>query len=475
MDRIYVKDVALATGGKIISGNPDAPIDSVCMDSRVVSDNALFVAIPGERMDGHKFLDSAFQKGASCALISREVEAPKGMACVLVDETVYALQELSRWYMSEHLSMKKVAITGSVGKTTTRDLLFAAVSSKEKAGKNEKNYNSETGLPLTVLTFDKDMKVGIMEMGTGGGMDEVSRLADLVRPDVAIITNIGVSHIEYFGTRDRILEAKLGIAKYFSEGNTLVINADDDKLVSLIDSELSYKIVTVGSGSAECDVDFLVTDVCERGIDGLSFNVSHAGKNHSAYIPVPGVHNAMNAGLAIAAAYTIGIPVEDSISGMANMTTTGSRLKVIEIGDFRIIDDSYNAAPESMKSALTTLVSGEARRKIAVLGDMNELGKESESMHFSLGRYAAEKEIDILVTVGEKAMAIADGADALIKETSSAGSYSSMNVIRCADTEELFSRLREIIKDGDLILFKASRGMALDEVVQKIETEYRDK
>lgn len=468
MDRIYVGDVVTATKGELTSGSADAAIDNVCMDSRVVSENSLFVAIPGEHTDGHKYLESAFQKGASCAIISRQVEVPEGMASVLVDDSIYALQELSRWYMSERLSMKKIAVTGSVGKTTTRDLLFAAVSSKYISGKNERNYNSETGLPLTVLTFNKEMQVGIMEMGTGGGMDEVSRLADLVRPDVAVITNIGVSHIEYFRTRDRILEAKLGIAKYFSEGNTLVINANDDKLAPLKDADLAYDIVTVGTCDALCDVDYLVTDVCEQGIEGVTFRLVHKGESFEVKLTVPGVHNAMNAALAVAGAGAIGVSIEEAISGMASMTTTGSRLKIIDVGGFRIIDDSYNAAPESMKSAISTLVNGDAKRKIAVLGDMNELGEGSREMHFSVGEFAANKEVDILIVVGEKAQAIADGAECVM---STASDRSGMSIIRCEDSSDAFLKLKEITKEGDLILVKASRGMALDEIVQKIEEE----
>ena len=474
MDRIFVGDVVKATGGELIAGSPEMAIDNVCMDSRIVTENSLFVAIPGEHTDGHKFLESAAEKGASCAIVSKRVEMPKGMAGVLVEESIYALQELSRWYMSERLSMKKIAITGSVGKTTTRDLIFAAVSSKHKAGKNERNYNSETGLPLTVMTFDKEMEVGVMEMGTGGGMDEVSRLADLVRPDVAVITNIGVSHIEHFGTRDRILEAKLGIAEYFSDENTLVINANDDKLVLIKESNHPYKIVAVGSDAALCNVDYRVTDVVELGIEGLRFTLWHSDKNYMVELPVPGLHNAINAALAIAASNAIGVSIEEAIKGMGNMSTTGSRLKIVEIGGFRIIDDSYNAAPDSMKSAISTLINGDAKRKIAVLGDMNELGEKSYEMHYSVGQFAAEKKPDIIIAVGEKAMAIADGAAAAIVSNGTNDANATTEIIRCSDSEEAFKALTRIVKEGDLILVKASRGMALDEIVQKLEAEYKN-
>ena len=466
MDRFYVGDVVVATGGKLICGDPNAAIDSVCMDSRIVGENSLFVAIPGERTDGHNFLESAREKGASCALVSREVEVPDGMACVLVEESVYGLQELSRWYMSSHLDMKKIAVTGSVGKTTTRDFLFAAVSSTFVSGKNEKNYNSETGLPLTVLSFDSKMEAGITEMGTDRGMDEISRLADIVRPNVAVITNIGVSHIEFFKTRERIFEAKMGIANYFSEGNTLVVNADDDKLSSLKKENLPYDVVFVGSEKALCEVDYMVSDVREKGLEGLMFTLSHDGKNYNVELPIPGEHNAINAALAVAGANAIGVSIEDAIDGMKNMTTTGSRLKLINVGGFEIIDDSYNAAPESMKSAVSTLMRGDGERKIAVLGDMNELGEESEKMHFGVGAFAAEKNPEYIITVGEKAKAIADGAESI--------NSASTKVIRCNDLDGAFQAIKGIIKAGDLVLVKASRGMALDELVARIEEEYKN-
>ena len=473
MDRINVGEVVKATGGKLICGTADAAIESVCMDSRIVSENSLFVAIPGERTDGHKYLDAAFDKGASCALVSREVDVPNGMACVLVDDTVYALQELSRWYMSERLSMKKLAVTGSVGKTTTRDLLFAAVSSKYRAGKNNKNFNSDIGLPLTVLTFDSDMEVGVMEMGTSGGMHEVERLADLVRPDVAIITNIGVSHIEHLGSRDNILKAKLGIAEYFSAENTLIINANDDKLCSIKESHPKYKIVTVGNVDALCDVDYLVKDIKEIGTEGLKFRLCHEEGEYEVELPIPGEHNAINAALAIAGAGAAGVSVEEAISGMADMTTTGSRLRMIEVGGFRIIDDAYNAAPASMKSAITTLMHAEGKKKIAMLGDMNELGEESEEMHFGVGRFAAEHDVDVLITVGEKAAAIAAGAEDALRSKMTAGEKTRTTIIRCEEKAAAYMVLKGIASKGDIVLVKASRGMALDELVHRIEDDYK--
>ncbi|MBO4235863.1 MAG: UDP-N-acetylmuramoyl-tripeptide--D-alanyl-D-alanine ligase [Firmicutes bacterium] len=474
MDRIYVRNVVEATGGELIIGSYDSEIDSVCMDSRVASENALFVAIPGERTDGHEYLEAAREKGSSCALVSREVEVPEGMSCVLVENTVKALQELSRWYMSTHLAIKKIAVTGSVGKTTTRDLMFAAVSSKYKVGKNNKNFNSDIGLPLTILTFERDMEVGIMEMGTSGGMEEVAVLADIARPDVAVITNIGVSHIEHLRSRDNILKAKLGIARYFSNENTLIINGNDDKLVSIRDLGEPYKIIAVGTEDALCDVDYLVTNIKEIVSEGLIFNISCEEGEYEVKLPIPGEHNALNAALAIAGAKAVGVSIEDAISGMGEMTTTGSRLRMIDMGGFRIIDDSYNAAPDSMKSAITTLIHGDGEKKIAILGDMNELGTESYKMHFEVGRFAAEHAVDVLLTIGEKAVAIADGAEAVLNEKMASGESPGTIVIRCENADVAYEVLRKIIQRGDIVLFKASRGMALDELVGRIEEVYKN-
>ena len=461
MNEITVSEILKATNGKLVSGSPEATVCGVTIDSRKVEEGFLFVAIKGENTDGHKYIESARDLGATCALVSSDVDVVDGIALVKVDDTAYALQELGKAYLTG-LSMKKIAVTGSVGKTTTRDLLHAAVSSIYKAGKNSGNLNNDLGLPLTVLSFDSSMQVGVMEMGTMGSLGEIHRLADIGRPDAAIITNIGVSHLETLGTRDNILKTKLEITDYFTKENTLIINADDDKLGIIEPNNYDFKIIKVGTEKAFSAPDYLVSKVSDNGLNGTGFCLSVGGNIFDVVLPIPGAHNALNAALAIAGANVIGVSIEDAIRGISNMVPTGSRLRIVELDGIKIIDDSYNAAPQSMKAAITTLVNSDCDRRIAVLGDMYELGTDSEAMHSEVGRFAAESGVDILITVGENAFAIAKGAEAIKKSDAPI-------IVSTRTSEEAYAALSDVMQDGDLILVKASRGMKLDELVRRLE------
>lgn len=456
MKSISVKDIIEVTGGKLISGSDSAEVLGAAIDSRKVKDGNLFIAIPGEKTDGHNYLGAAEEAGAKCALVSRDMKCSGDMALVLVKDTVEALQRLSKWYL-RNLSIKKIAVTGSVGKTTTRDLVHEAVSSIYVSGKNSGNYNNTIGLPLTVMNFTPDMEVGVMEMGTMGSFGEIRCLADIGRPDVAIITNIGVSHMETLGSRGGILKTKMEVTEFFDDKNTLIINYDDDKLASIKDEDYEFRIVRVSLQGKE-EADYKVISVNDRGIDGLSFSLMCPEGNFDIEMPIPGMHNALNAALAIAGANAVGVSTEDAISGMQNMITTGNRLKIIDGNNFRLIDDSYNAAPVSMKSALTTLINSKAERRIAILGDMNELGEDSSEMHREVGRFMGNKDIDLLITIGEKARDIADGAR----------SSGCKNILSFDTQDDAYIKIKDLIETGDLILVKASRGMELDKLVQRI-------
>lgn len=471
MDKISINDIIKGTKGKLISGPYlDSKGDSdgnfitgVTIDSRRVKQGDLFVAIPGEKTDGHNFLMGAKDKGALCALISKEEFGIKDLNCILVEDAVTALQELGKWYIS-NLRMKKIGVTGSVGKTTTRDFVHAAVSGKYKAGKNSGNLNNDIGLPLTILTFDSTMDVGVMEMGTMGAMGEIHRLADIGRPDAAIITNIGVSHMETLGSRDNILKTKLEVADFFGKDNSLILNYDDDKLSTIRDEDYSFKIIKVGTKGNPNKLDYEVSDVKDYGLDGVTFTLNTPGGEYGVRLPIPGSHNALNAALAIAGASAMGVNGEDAIKGIALMETTGNRLRKIEKNGFKILDDSYNAAPVSMKSAVTTLANSQAARRIAILGDMYELGADSEKMHFEVGEFVAKSKMDILITIGEKARLIGEGCEEAKSETGS-----SIEIRSFETKEEFYPIMKNLFKAGDLILVKASRGMKLDQLVGKIE------
>ena len=466
-------EIANMAGGRIISGDTSAQIDEIFIDSRDVTQGSGFVALIGEMTDGHRFIQNAYEKGASVILISdlemtkehgRDALDDDRCAVILVEDTLMALQNLSEEYLNQ-MKMRCIAVTGSVGKTTTRDMLYAAVNTTFKSGTNKKNYNSETGLPLTLLSFNPEMEIGVLEMGMDAP-GQIERLVEIAKPEAAIITNIGISHISRLGSRENIMKAKMEVTKGFSQENTLIINGDDDMLSTLKTDALPYKLISVGTDASK-EPDYLINDVKDLGINGIEFRLSSGDWEETIKLPIPGEHNAVDAGLAIAGAVLMGVEYKDAISGLMSMKTTGSRMKVtyVPIGNeeegITIIDDAYNAAPASMKSALKMLSNTEGKRRIAILGGINELGELSEAEHKNVGKYSAECNLDMLITVGEMAKWIEEGANE--------GPSQNKPLFRHFDTkEELAPLLKTIIMPGDIILLKASRSFDLDKLAGMI-------
>ena len=467
MEKTRAHKIAKACQGTLILGEGKTEVIDVVIDSRVGNKGSLFVALEGEQTDGHRFIKNAYDNGVRTFLISNEDVAKEyamdvfekdDLDIILVDDTLVALQELAGEYL-RNMNMKCIAVTGSVGKTTTRDMLFAAVSEKYKAGTNKKNYNSETGLPLTLLSFTKDMEVGVLEMGMDGE-GQIARLVEISEPEAAIITNVGISHIERLGSRENILRAKMEIASEFDSESTLIINGDDDLLSEEVSKPLPYSVLQVGSGKKE-GLNYSISDIEDLGIDGVRFKIKNNDLKQEMEIEldVPGSHNAVNCALAVAGAGIMGVPMEDAIRGIQRMKMTGSRLKIVEAGGIRIIDDAYNAAPNSMKSALSTLSNTKSERRIAILGGINELGQLSESEHRGIGEHAASCNIDILITVGEMASWISSEAKKKNKQIE----YMHFDL-----KEDLYPVLKEILKPGDVVLVKASRSYEFDLIAEEI-------
>lgn len=475
MERLTAAEIAEKSGGRVMSGDPGRTATGAEIDSRRVGPDYLFCALKGASTDGHRFLIKAADAGASVVMIS-DPEAPElkvlearqdPPAAVLVGDTLEGLQLLSERYLEER-PMLKVAVTGSVGKTSTRDLLHAALSAGFVTGKNKANYNSSTGLPLTLLDLRSDMQAAVLEMGMESA-GEIRRLAEIAKPDMAVITNIGISHIERLGSRENIRLAKMEVAERFGPENVLIVNGDDDMLGALDGSKLPYKLIKVVTKAPDddredmagsrcgCETVYRISDIRDKGAGGVDFRF----EEHPVSLSVPGAHNAMNASLAIAAAHAAGIAIEDAIGGIERAELTGGRLRVIETGSMTIIDDSYNAAPDSMISALRTLSNSAGNRKIAVLAGMNELGEESRAEHMRVGKEAAGMPIDLIVTIGEKGRDIALGAES--------GRTTDLPGTMSFDTKEEFTeRAAEILKPGDTVLFKASRSFALEEIVKEL-------
>ena len=462
-----VEEIIKAVGGTLVSGEKENIVYRVCTDSRKAEPGDLFFPLKGENNDGHDFLGQVLEAGCRTIVVSDESKIPKQAFAsqpgdadiIVVGDTTAALQALASYYLDCLPLKKKIAVTGSVGKTSTRDMLYYAASTSFKTGRNPKNFNNYFGLPLSIMDFEPDTEVAVLEMGMASA-GEIETLARIARPDIAVITNIGVSHIENLGSREGILKAKLEVTCCFDENSVLVINADNDMLTPE-NVKGPYRVITVGTGE---NCDYRINDVCDFGDKGIEYTLCHEGKDYRIKLPVPGAHNAINASLAVAAAGLMGISPETAIKGFEQAELTEKRLNIKKQGRIKVIDDTYNACPESMKSALNTLMSTdveEGGRRVAVLGDMFELGKESPAAHLEVGRYAVEKKPDLLIAVGKDAEYIAQGAEPL----------GDGHVLRYETREDLEKEVHEIIRPGDTVLVKASRSMEMEKTVKEILKE----
>ena len=466
MKNITVKEILDQTGGRLLQGSMDHFMRGACIDSREVTAENGFFPMKGARADGHDYLADVLKRGCRLLVISDEEKVPgedvlgemglkkDDVSVILVPDTLRALQQLAKYYIAALPLKKKIAVTGSVGKTSTRDMLYYVASTRYKTGRNQKNYNNEFGLPLTILSFDEDLEVAVLEMGMDS-RGEIDVLADMVRPDIAVITTIGISHIENLGSREGIRQAKMEVTGYFTPESVLVVNQSCDLLQKDMVAG-NYRVVTVGNDGKS---DFIVSNVCDFGDKGIKYTLDRNHKQYEVSLPVPGAHNAMNSALAIAVGELLDISPEEAAAGLQQAELTAKRLNVRGKNGIKVIDDTYNAAPESMRSAINTLLATKGIRKVAILSDMKELGPESEAFHRQVGSYAGEQHIDFLVTVGDHARYIGLGAAPYLGEE---------HVKHYDSREELIGDLEQLIRPGDVVLVKGSRSMEMEKVVKKI-------
>lgn len=454
MEKIKLEEIAEVTRGHIISGDPDHYIERVTTDSRNAGEDALFIPLVGGNHDAHDFVGSARENGCRTFLISEERvrETLSGADVVLVSDTLKAMQDLAYHYL-QSLDIRKIAVTGSVGKTSTRDMVYYIMSEKYKTARPEKNYNNEVGVPLTIFGLDSSYEAVVFEEGLERAGD-IHRLSGITRPDVAAITNIGISHLENFKSRDALFQAKLEVADFLSQNGTLVINSDSDYL-SKDNINRDINIITCGSHE---DDDYYVHDIKDMGTDGISFVLRTPDTEQSITLPVPGAHNAVNAALAAACSAEFGATIEDVVNGLSKLELSGKRLLVTECGGIKVIDDSYNAAPSSMKSAVNTLMSTKGKRHIAVLAGMNELGDDWKKYHVEVGSYAAGKGVDVVIGIGDKARAIVEGA----------GESSSTYAVWFDDKESFFTEMNDLIHEGDVVIIKGSNAYKMSEVAERL-------
>ncbi len=452
--------IKAANGVKLTDGR--GLITDVTTDSRKIVPGSLFVCIPGERVDGHDFLGQALEQGAVAAyceklpapdVVRKWLEA--GHALIRVDSTEQALMDLAEAYLSA-FDVLRVGVTGSVGKTTTKEMVARILESRYRTVRTEGNHNNNIGLPLTVFRVDETTEAVVLEMG----MDrpgEIRGLAKIVRPDIALITTIGTSHMERLGSREAICEEKCSITSFMDGSCTLIIN-DDNDLLRARRYDGAYHLVRVGTEGETVRV----SNAAAEPSGGISFDVTADGGTVRFSVPVPGLHNAMNAALAAAAGLLAGISLEESAAALQTLAdTSGNRLSIRNAGAISLIDDTYNASPESMKAAIDTLMLQGSGRKVAILGDMFELGPREKQLHGMVGNYAGRMGVDLLLAVGTNAMYLA-AEYVQMRENARCKYYETK--------EELIEALPELIEPGDTVLVKASRGMHLEAVVRALET-----
>lgn len=444
------KEIVEAINGKVVvRGRED--FNNICIDTRKIQKDNIYIAIKGERFDGNKFVIDAFKKGASIAIVSEilfDIEnEEKVETVILVDDTEKALLDLASFYRKK-LGLKVVGVTGSCGKTSTKDLIAAFLSEKYKVFKTKGNFNNQIGLPLMILELDSTYDVAVLEMGMSD-LGEIDVLAKCARPDIAVITNIGLSHIENLKTQDNILKAKSEIFNYFDESNTLIINGEDKNLLKIKDK--CFEILRIGYNH-EYDVYAFNIILME---DNTTFSIQDNNQEIIFNIPMAGKHNILNSMLAIAVAKKLNLSFEEMKLGIKNLEATSMRLEVIKKDKITIINDCYNASPDSMKSSIDVLTTYKKGRKVAILGTMNELGDEAINAHTEVGNYAKDK-VDLLIAIGS------------YKECFRKG-YSLDSILTFEDKKDFTDDLKTIIKENDVILVKASRGMKFEEIVNSLE------
>lgn len=449
MAQFKIEEILTATQGVLLQGDHCQTVLGISTDSRRVKPGELFIALKGERFDGHHFLNEVAKAGAAAVLVMDELKFNGGVAVIRVADTLKALGDIARFHR-ERFNVPVIGITGSNGKTTTKDLLASILEQEMPIVKTEANYNNEIGLPLTLLQITEATKAVVVEMGMRG-LGQIRRLSQIAKPILGVVTNVGLTHLELLGTRQNIARAKGELVESLP-GNGLAVLNGDDYLVRNMRGNSKSKTVLYGiEGDA---LDYRAAAI-ETSASGSRFKVYFNGTELDLDLPVPGRHNILNALAAMAAAKALGISNRAVQTGLAKPRLTANRLNIFTKNGFRLIDDTYNASPTSMEAALEVLVSLNQGRRIAVLADMLELGATAKEIHRRIGVYAGKSGVDYLFAYGDLAREYVNGVNDI---TEGKAEYFSSK-------QALIARLKEYIKAGDCILVKGSRGMKMEEVV----------
>ena len=456
MQPMTIPEIVSAVGGTWLNpGAEPAPVTAVCTDSRKIAPNSLFLPITGEKFDGHDFIDKALDAGAAGCLCARVPDTLRpDKFYIRVADTRLALRALASAYRDK-FPIPFIQVTGSVGKTTTKEMLAAVLGAKLRVLKTPENFNNDIGTPLTLLGLGPEHQAAVIETGMNH-FGEIRYLGEMVRPDIAVISNIGDAHIEHLGSREGILRAKSEIFENLKPEGLAVLNGDDALLNTL---DLPFRTVRCGQ-SDHCAVR--VTDVADHGVAGITCTIVSPRDTYHLTIPAPGEHMAYCAAIAVAVGEELGLDREEITRGAASYEPAGSRMRVLRLRDGRLVlDDCYNANPQSVTAALEILAKTECGRKVAVLGDMGELGALTDQAHYNMGALAAMLGIDEVVAIGDKAEKIADGA-----------AQSGGSVTHFATKEEAARTLTDLLGEDTAMLVKASHAMHFGWIVEQLKQAY---
>ena len=480
MPNLTLKNIALACEG-IYVGPDEMENKVICgavIDSRLVEPDYLFIPIKGERVDGHNFIPQVFEKGAACVLSEVELENPAG-PYIRVASSEAALKKIAAFYR-QSLSIKVVGITGSVGKTSTKEMIASVVAQKYSVHKTAGNFNNEIGLPLTIFGIRSGHQVAILEMGISD-FNEMHRLAEVANPDICVITNIGLCHLENLGTRDGILKAKTESFDHMKEGGVAILNGDDDKLITKsvvngkpaifygMGQKVNQPFEMAGNGATVAEKSIYATDVENLGFEGMAVVIHTPEGSFEAHITIPGEHNVYNALAATAVGLELGLTLEEIKKGIEEAKTIAGRTNLIKVNGMNVVDDCYNANPVSMEAALDVLSHAKGRT-IAVLGDMGELGENEVELHYGVGKCVAEKQIHTLFCAGTLAQEYKRGVEDYYAQMDAEGEKCSIvcEVQHFEHRDEMIKRLLAYKKAGDNILIKASHFMDFPKVVEAL-------
>lgn len=482
-----IGQIADACGGELVlrGKGREEKVTNVVLDSRLIAENGVFAAAPGQKVDGHKFIGDVFAKGASLVITEKtpeQVEAEHGIlqsswgSYLLVSDVFQALKDIAEAYRKT-LSIPVIGITGSVGKTSTKEFITAVLSEKYKVLKTEGNFNNEVGVPLTLLRIDEEHQAAVVEMGISD-FGEMHRLSKMVRPDICVMTNIGQCHLENLKTRDGILQAKSEIFDYMAEDGAVCLNGGDDKLCTI--SEVKGRkphFFGLGENPAEevyadriqsrglwgSDADMVLCPEKKGSADMPASEMEGEAERFSVHVPLPGRHMVLNAAAAACVGSLLGLSKEEIRTGISKVEAVGGRAHLMRLSEYTLIDDCYNANPVSMKAAIDLLSMADTR-KTAILGDMFELGEDSDKLHEETGRYAAMAGIDDIYCVGKNSLHMYEGAKKEVSEHQRLLYFEDREALETALSAE-----RETLLPGDCtVLLKASHGMQFTDIVRML-------